>query len=539
MDEGLLTYDNMGPEASYVDSESYKLCRAIRAPRGRITARGEPQINNIVRCEGSRNSMSGTSVSSKNTSADNSAEVANFIFGAQRGTCLRQDQLHQEGQSQLRYSPRNDEDVGNSTQITDDFNQRIFEHQSTYMDHCGCKGQGCVQGQGQTAIMLNFDSMEQNMERPQRTIIDGTQCGRLGQRHHSVMLNFQELSSDYVQVQKQGQSRTCIQHHPLMMAIYDDFNDVEHDNTWLQQTDIDGRQCKQRRQICDDDDMQDSQQFFSDEDQGSHISQRFMKSTHRSIGRDQSNEADCRLFNSDRRTSMSLVSSLYDSEEDSDQYGEDYDNYSMDVNHSMGNSVNSDATTPSSTDMKEIHGSTKETFIEVTDEMNNDESEVSLSTGTPQTSTVSILNRRQNIQPETVSERDSSHDLQLDNLTITGMSKGQIHRAQRMSTDPNALQSYRNNNNNNKVKSIYSERDDVIASQVKGVYIHRHPRQYDNMGYQSSSSDERGKLEVMSINKYYPLQNKSKDRTWISDESTDWSETSPAKRQRKDNEELN
>jgi len=143
--------------------------------------------------------------------------------------------------------------------------------------------------------------------------------------------------------------------------------------------------------------------------------------------------------------------------------------------------------------------------------MNNDESEVSLLTGTPLTSTVSILNRRHNIQPETVSQRDSSHDLQLDNLTITGMSEGQIHRAQRMTTDPNALQSHRNNNNNNnKVKSIYSEKDDVIASQVKVVYIHRNPRQYDNMGYQSSSSDEGGNLEVMSINNYYPLQNKSK-----------------------------
>jgi len=78
MDEGLLTYDNMGPEASCVVSESRESCRAIRAPRGRITARGEPQINNIVRCGGSRNSMSGISVSSKNTSADNSAEVANL-----------------------------------------------------------------------------------------------------------------------------------------------------------------------------------------------------------------------------------------------------------------------------------------------------------------------------------------------------------------------------------------------------------------------------------------------------------------------------
>jgi len=78
MDDGLLTYDNMEPEVSCVASEFHESCRAIRAPRGRVTARDEPHINDIVKTEGNRNSMSGTSVSSRITSADNSAEVANF-----------------------------------------------------------------------------------------------------------------------------------------------------------------------------------------------------------------------------------------------------------------------------------------------------------------------------------------------------------------------------------------------------------------------------------------------------------------------------
>jgi len=78
MDDGLLTYDNMEPEVSCVASEFDETCQAIRAPRGRITARDEPHINDIVKTEGNRNSMSGTSVSSRSTFADNSAEVANF-----------------------------------------------------------------------------------------------------------------------------------------------------------------------------------------------------------------------------------------------------------------------------------------------------------------------------------------------------------------------------------------------------------------------------------------------------------------------------
>jgi len=59
---------------------SYESCRAVRAPRGRTTARDEPQINKIVKCEGNRNSMSGTSVPSKTTYADNYAVVTNFTI---------------------------------------------------------------------------------------------------------------------------------------------------------------------------------------------------------------------------------------------------------------------------------------------------------------------------------------------------------------------------------------------------------------------------------------------------------------------------
>jgi len=64
----------MRPEAICVASEPFELCRAIRAPQGRATARDEPPTNKIVECEGNR----ATSVSSENTSADNSAAVANF-----------------------------------------------------------------------------------------------------------------------------------------------------------------------------------------------------------------------------------------------------------------------------------------------------------------------------------------------------------------------------------------------------------------------------------------------------------------------------
>jgi len=80
MNDGHLTEGNMGSEVSCVASEPHELCRAIRAPQARATARDTPPTNKILKCEGNRNAMSGASVSSENTSADNSAAVANFTI---------------------------------------------------------------------------------------------------------------------------------------------------------------------------------------------------------------------------------------------------------------------------------------------------------------------------------------------------------------------------------------------------------------------------------------------------------------------------
>jgi len=105
--------------------------------------------------------MSGTSVSLKNTSADNSAVVANFTFGAQRsGACQGQGQHHNGRQQRFSsHSPIGEfhqmfvENEQKSTLLNS--NRSVYRLQPATGNHQGFQG---FQRQGHSR-QLSFNNM--------------------------------------------------------------------------------------------------------------------------------------------------------------------------------------------------------------------------------------------------------------------------------------------------------------------------------------------------------------------------------------------